>query len=183
LVGQSYGGLVGRSAALDAPARLASLTLLSTGPAAVRETETPRLVMLEDALGAFSLQQVWDAMRQMDAEAGVLPPADPRIAAYMKARWLANAPAGLAAVARQLRTEPDRTDELARCVAEGLHVAVVSGSRDYAWPVPWQAETAARLGVPHTVVDGAAHSPNAERPEATAKVLADFWDAAPTARG
>ncbi|MEU8140065.1 alpha/beta fold hydrolase [Streptodolium elevatio] len=177
LVGHSFGGLVARSAALDAPARLASLTLMSTGPAAVRDTETARLLMLEDALAVASLQQVWDAMRQLDADQGLRPHRDPAVAAYLHQRWLANSPAGIAATARQLRTEPDLTDELAARVAAGLRVLVLSGARDYAWPVTWQAETARRLGVRHLVVDGADHSPNAEQPEATAKGLADFWDA------
>jgi pimeloyl-ACP methyl ester carboxylesterase len=176
LVGHSFGGLVARSAALDTAGRLASLTLMSTGPGAVRESETARLLMLEVALGTLTLRQVWDAMREMDAQAGIQQPADPRIATYMRTRWLANAPAGLAAIARQLRTEPDLTDELAREVACGLRTMVLSGARDYAWPVPWQADTARRLGVPHVVVADAAHSPNAENPEVTAKSLADFWD-------
>ncbi|WP_436773503.1 alpha/beta fold hydrolase [Yinghuangia sp. YIM S09857] len=178
LVGHSFGGLVARSAALDDPARLASLTLMSTGPAAVRDTETARLLMLEDALAVHSLQQVWDAMRQLDAEQGIRPYPDPALAAYMHRRWLANSPAGIAATAQQLRTEPDHTDELAARVAAGLRVLVLSGAQDYAWPVAWQAETARRLGVRHLVVDDAGHSPNAEQPESTAKGLADFWDTA-----
>jgi pimeloyl-ACP methyl ester carboxylesterase len=179
LVGHSFGGLVARSAALDDASRLASLTLMSTGPAAVRDAETTRLLMLEDALGSLTLQQIWESMRQLDAEAGVAPPVDPRVATYLAARWLANSPAGLAAVARQLRTEPDLTGELAERVEGGLRTLILSGAHDYAWPVEWQADTARRLGVPHVVVDGAAHSPNAEQPEATAKSLADFWDAVP----
>lgn len=177
LVGHSFGGLVARSAALDSPARLASLTLMSTGPAAIRDTQTARLLMLEDALAVLSLGQVWDEMRRMDGEADVPAHPDPAIAAYMYERWITNSPAGVAATARQLRTEPDRTDELAARVDAGLRALVLSGAHDYAWPVEWQAETARRLGVPHVIVDGAAHSPNAERPEATAKGLADFWDA------
>lgn len=176
LVGHSFGGLVARSAVLAAPGRYASLVLMSTGPAAIQDSEAARLAMLEDALGSHTLGQVWDAMRAMDAEAGILPPADPRVAEYLRARWFANTPAALLAAARQLRTEPDRTPDLAALVAGGLRTLVLSGMRDYAWPVPWQAETARRLGVRHAVVDGAAHSPNAEAPEATAKELADFWD-------
>lgn len=176
LVGHSFGGLVARSAVLAAPGRYTSLVLMSTGPAAIQDSEAARLAMLEDALGSHTLGQVWDAMRAMDAEAGILPPSDPRVADYLRTRWLANTPAALIAAARQLRTEPDRTPDLAALIAAGLPALVLSGTRDYAWPVPWQAETARRLGVRHAVVDGAAHSPNAEAPEPTAKELADFWD-------
>ncbi len=178
LVGHSFGGLVARSAALDDAARLASLTLLSSGPAAIRDDEITRLLALEDALAGLSLPQVWEAMRQADREAGVASHPDPAVTAYLRDRWLANSPAGLAAAARQLRTEPDLTDALRERVAAGLRVLVVSGESDYAWPVAWQRETARRLDVPYVAVDGAGHSPNAERPEATARVLADFWDAA-----
>lgn len=177
LVGHSFGGLVARSAALDGPDFLASLTLMSTGPAAIQEPEVVRLKALERALAGLSLREVWDAMRAMDSESGVCPPSDPRIATYLRDRWLGNSPAQLMAVARQLRTEPDLTEELAEWVAWGMRTLVLSGERDYAWPVDWQAETARRLGVRHVVVAGAGHSPNAEAPEATARELADFWDA------
>lgn len=178
LVGHSYGGLVVRSAALDALGRLASLTLMSTGPAAISAAERERLLTLEAALVDVAMPHIWQAMRERDARAGVTPPADPRIAEYLRRRWLANTPLALAEASRQLRGEPDRTEDLAARVAEGLRALVLSGTRDYAWPVPWQAETARRLGVPHVIVDGAAHSPNVERPETTAKNLADFWDTA-----
>ncbi|HSA48982.1 MAG TPA: alpha/beta fold hydrolase [Yinghuangia sp.] len=178
LVGHSFGGLVARSAALDDHARLASLTLLSTGPAAIRDDETARLLLLEDALAGLSLHEVWEAIRQADRDAGVLPHPDPAVTTYLRNRWLANSPAGITAAARQLRTEPDLTDLLAARVAAGLRVLVMSGTHDYAWPVAWQRETARRLGVPYVAVDGAAHSPGAEQPDATAKGLADFWDAA-----
>ncbi|MDI2131014.1 alpha/beta fold hydrolase [Yinghuangia seranimata] len=178
VVGHSFGGLVCRSAALEAPGRMASLTLMSTGPAAIQEREVERLEHLEQAVAAFTLEQVWDAMRAMDADAGVQPPADPDVAAYMRTRWLANSPAALVEFARQLRTEPDLTDALAERIRAGLRVLVLSGADDYAWPVPWLAAMAHRLGVPHVLVDGAGHSPNVDDPEATAKGLADFWDLA-----
>ncbi|UGQ14409.1 alpha/beta hydrolase [Yinghuangia sp. ASG 101] len=175
LVGHSFGGLVARSAALDDAGRLASLTLLSTGPAAIRDAEIARLLLLEGALAGLSLGQVWEAMRRADRSADA-PPRDPVVTAYLRDRWLANSPAGLAAAARQLRTEPDLTDRLGACVAAGLRVLVVSGAHDYAWPVAWQRDTARRLGVPYVAVEGTGHSPNAERPDATARELADFWD-------
>lgn len=178
LVGHSFGGLVARSAAIEDAARLSSLTLMSSGPAAIRDAETARLLVLEGALAGLSLREVWDAMRRADRRGDGTAHPDPALDAYLRDRWLANSPAGLAAAARQLRTEPDLTDLLGARVAAGLRVLVVSGARDYAWPVAWQRDTARRLGVPYVAVDGAGHSPNAERPEATARALADFWDAA-----
>ncbi|OPC81245.1 hypothetical protein B4N89_10080 [Embleya scabrispora] len=175
LVGHSYGGLVCRSVALRAPERLASLTLMSTGPAAICPPEIERLLLLEDVLPVLTRQEVWEAMQAVELEAGLLPPADPAIAAFLRTRWLGTVPTGLLAMAEQLRSEPDLVADLAAVVAAGLPALVVSGVEDYAWPIPWQAEMAARLGVPHVVIPDTHHSPNVEAPDATATTLADFW--------
>jgi pimeloyl-ACP methyl ester carboxylesterase len=53
---------------------------------------------------------------------------------------------------------------------------VLSGVRDDAWPVPLLDEMAVRLGARRSVIDGAEHSPNTDRPLATARAIADFWD-------
>jgi pimeloyl-ACP methyl ester carboxylesterase len=175
VVGHSFGGLVCRSLALRAPERLDSLTIMSSGPAAICEPEIARLLLLEEALGALDPQTVWEAMRAVEADAGQLPPADPVIDEFLHARWLGTVPQGLMAMAHQLRTEPDTVDELATVVAKGLPALVLSGSEDYAWPVPWQADLARRLGVRHVVVDGAGHSPAVDGPGVTADALATFW--------
>ncbi|MFJ8738909.1 alpha/beta fold hydrolase [Embleya sp. NPDC127516] len=179
LVGHSFGGLVCRSVALRAPHRLASLTLMSTGPAAICPDEITRLLLLEEVLPVLSRQEVWDAMRAVELQEGLLPPADPVIAEFVRARWLGTTPEGLLGMAEQLRTEPDRVAELAALVAAGLPALVVSGVEDYAWPLPWQAEMAERLGVPHVVIPDTHHSPNVESPDATAAALADFWVSVP----
>lgn len=175
LVGHSYGGLVCRSVALRAPERLASLALMSTGPAAICPPEIERLLLLEDVLPVLTRQEVWEAMQAVESEAGLLPPTDPAIAAFLQARWLGTVPAGLLAMAEQLRSEPDLVTDLAAVVAAGLPALVISGVEDYAWPIPWQAEMAERLGVPHVAIPGTHHSPNVEAPGATAAALADFW--------
>ncbi len=41
-------------------------------------------------------------------------------------------------------------------------------------------EMAVRLGAHRSVIPGAEHSPNLDRPEPTAFALADFWDGLPT---
>jgi pimeloyl-ACP methyl ester carboxylesterase len=56
---------------------------------------------------------------------------------------------------------------------------VLSGAFDDTWPVPLLDEMAVRLGARRTVIDGAEHSPNTDRPLPTARALADFWDGLP----
>lgn len=179
LLGHSMGGLLARAAVLDGgePQAWASLTLMSTGPAAIEEGQRARTRMLVDALATMDLESIWQVMRSMDAGEVVDTPdpgAGDRVDAFLHHRWVSNVPQQLMATGRQLVTEPDRVDELA---AVGLPKLVVSGEADYAWPVPWQDAMAERLGARRAVVAGAAHSPNAERPAATAAVLDAFWGA------
>lgn len=180
VVGHSFGGLVARSAVMAGGGPWASLTLISSGPAAIEEGQRLRAGMLVDALRVMDLEQVWQAMRAMDAVGGV-PAAGAGAAGvvstgpveeFLRRRWLANVPEQLSAAARQLVAEPDLVAELA---AVALPKLVVSGEVDQAWPVPWLDEMALRLAARREVVAGAEHSPNAERPAATAEVLSDFW--------
>ncbi|MGW2396919.1 alpha/beta fold hydrolase [Kitasatospora sp. NPDC001664] len=176
LLGHSFGGQVSREAVLRAdPQALpwSSLTLLSTGPGAIDPPEAARTGLLVDALaGGLSLDEIWLLMQEMDKEKEK-PALDPEIAGFLHRRWVANRPEALIAMGGHLVAAPDRVAELA---AAGLPAQVVSGERDYAWPVEEQIAMAARLGVPHTTVPGALHSPNAEQPAATTAVLAGFWD-------
>ncbi|MFJ5232629.1 alpha/beta fold hydrolase [Kitasatospora sp. NPDC088391] len=174
LLGHSFGGQVVREAVLLDGSVLpwASLTLLSTGPGAIDPAETARTSLLLDALGSMDLESIWQVMRQMEGER--VPPLEPEIAGFLHRRWLANHPAALRAAGAHLVAAPDRVDELA---AVGLRTHVVSGEQDHAWPVPEQSLMAERLGARRTVVEGAGHSPNAERPAETAAALAAFWSA------
>jgi pimeloyl-ACP methyl ester carboxylesterase len=185
LLGHSFGGFVVREAVLRAArpknaGRLpwASLTLLSTGPAAIEAAEAAKTKLLMDALAVMDLESIWRVMKDMEAEdAGNAAPymaAD--IAEFIHKRWLANVPAALMAMGRQLIEEPDRVEALAEAVG-GMPVQVVSGETDYVWSPAWQAEMAKRLGARYVAVEGAGHSPNAERPEGTAAALAEFWSA------
>jgi pimeloyl-ACP methyl ester carboxylesterase len=177
LLGHSFGGYVVREALLGAadagPLPWDSLTLLSTGPAAVCADEAGRAELLVSALGVMDLEAIWRAMRELEAAAETAPALlDPEVAEFMHRRWLANVPASLRATGRQLTVEPDRVDALALV---DLPKLVVSGETDYAWPVEEQAKMAARLGARQVTVPGAGHSPNAENPHATAEALAEFW--------
>ncbi|GAB2704515.1 alpha/beta fold hydrolase [Kitasatospora kifunensis] len=175
LLGHSFGGFVSREAVLAAQAPLpwASLVLLSTGPGPLDPPEAARTKLLMDALPGMDLETIWQVKQQMEGEQSEsAEPLAPEIAEFLHRRWLANVPQALMAMGERLISQADRTEELAAVALPKLYV---SGVRDYAWPVDEQARTAERLGVRHVVVDGAGHSPNAERPEQTAAVLLAFW--------
>ncbi|WLQ36132.1 alpha/beta hydrolase [Streptomyces castrisilvae] len=168
LVGHSLGGQIGRAAVLLDVAPFRSLTLMSSGPAAVVEAQRVKLKILGDALATMTMDDVWAAMRAFD------PPAEADTDGEdLRRRWLRHHPAQLIATGRRLAAEPDRVAELA---AAGLPVHVLSGESDDVWPVPVLDEMAVRLGARRTRIGGAEHSPNTDRPDATAAALVSFWD-------
>ncbi|MFF8899870.1 alpha/beta fold hydrolase [Streptomyces lydicus] len=172
LLGHSLGGLVTRAAVLLDAAPFRSLTVLSSGPAAIDAAQQVRVRMLIDALGRLDMESVWQAMRELDPPEAANAATPPEIGAFLHRRWLNTVPEQLIATGRQMLEEPDRVAELCRT---GLPVHVVSGAVDYAWPVPSMDEMAVRLSARRTVIEGAEHSPNAERPEKTAEALTGFW--------
>jgi len=176
LVGHSLGGQIARAAVLLDPAPFLSLTLMSSGPARISESQRQRVKLLRDALDTMTMAEVWDVMQAMGPpeEAGAPAPAHgPEDPVRLRDRWLGTRPAQLLATGRQLCTEPDRVAELA---AVPLPFHVLSGTYDDTWPVPLLDEMALRLDARRTVVAGAEHSPNTDQPLPTARALADFWD-------
>ncbi len=172
LLGHSFGGLVARAAVIADPDRFASLVLLGSGPEALPGDQATALGMLAEALEAFDLPTVAALKAAYDAEAGRVPAKDPAIAAFVEQRFLANDPACLAAMARILSSEPDRTESLAKVAPRTL---VAYGNGDDAWSPKLQSETASRLGATVVSFPEAAHSPAAESPGDTAQALAAFW--------
>ncbi|GAA2529977.1 MULTISPECIES: alpha/beta fold hydrolase [Streptomyces] len=174
LVGHSLGGQIARAAVLLDHSPFLSFTLMSSGPAEISVSQQQRVKLLRDALAVLSMAEVWEAIRAMGPPEEVGGPArglgDEE---QLRRRWLGNRPAQLLATGRQLCTEPDRVAELA---AVPLPFHVLSGERDDTWPVPLLDDMAVRLDAHRTVVAGAEHSPNADRPLPTARALADFWD-------
>ncbi|MEV5375415.1 alpha/beta fold hydrolase [Streptomyces nondiastaticus] len=173
LLGHSLGGLVSRAAVLADASPFRSLTLMSCGPAAISAPQQERTRRLIAALGAYDMGAVWLEMRRADAESAPAAPVPPELDAFLRERWMATVPEQLMATGRQLTSEPDRTPELA---AVPLPKHVLSGAVDYAWPVPWMDAMAKELSAVRTVVQGAEHSPNAERPGPTAEALVRFWE-------
>jgi len=172
LLGHSLGGQIARAAVLRDASPFASLTLLSSGPGAISAAQQRRLKLLSGALPSMTMEQVWQAMRELDPVEAADERTPPAVAEFLHRRWLAGVPEQLLATARQLCEEPDRVAELA---ALRLPLHVLSGEIDYAWPVPLLDDMAVRLRATRTVVNGAGHSPNAEQPAETARALADFW--------
>ncbi|SFF72781.1 Pimeloyl-ACP methyl ester carboxylesterase [Actinacidiphila alni] len=174
LLGHSLGGLIVRDAVIThGTAAWASLTLMSSGPAAISEEQQARTRLLIDVLPVMDLEAIWQAMRSMDVENGEQPDTPPAVEDFLHRRWTTTLPEQLAATARQLMEEPDRVAELA--AAGPLPKMVISGEVDHAWPVPWLDAMAVRLGAERAVIKGAEHSPNTERPAETAAALIDFW--------
>ncbi|MCC9709497.1 alpha/beta fold hydrolase [Streptomyces sp. MNU76] len=178
LVGHSLGGQISRAAVLMDASPFASLTLMASGPAQISVGQQERVKLLRDALAVMDMEQVWDAIQAMEApepeeaDTGALDAGlDDR--ADLRRRWLATKPAQLIATGRQLCAEPDRVAELA---AVDLPKHVLSGERDDTWPIPVLDDMAVRLRAHRTVVRGAEHSPNTDRPKATADALSGFWD-------
>ncbi|WP_030929223.1 alpha/beta fold hydrolase [Streptomyces sp. NRRL S-646] len=179
LVGHSLGGQIARAAVLLDHAPFLSLTLMASGPAQISGSQQQRVKLLRDALAVMSMAEVWEAIQAMeppeetdtgesgDLDGGLDDQDD------LRRRWLGNKPAQLIATGRQLCVEPDRVAELS---AVPLPLHVLSGSRDDTWPVPLLDDMAQRLRAHRTVVQGAEHSPNTDRPLDTARAFADFWD-------
>ncbi|WP_367124201.1 alpha/beta fold hydrolase [Streptomyces phytohabitans] len=175
LVGHSLGGQISRAAMLRDASRAASLTLLSSGPAAVCQAQRERLELLVAGLAVLDMEAVWQAMRELDPPEAADERTPPAVREFLHRRWINTAPQQVTAAARQLLDEPDRVAELA---ALDLPLHVLSGEADYVWPVDWLDDMAVRLGARRTVVAGAEHSPNVDRPSETAHALVRGWEAA-----
>jgi pimeloyl-ACP methyl ester carboxylesterase len=185
LLGHSLGGIVARQAMLTRAARIASLTLLGSGPASLagQRAAVLREILAEldpmEAAGADDLaslgakiRQLWDEHLGPQAEADGTPE---HILAFLRERTLRNSPVGLIVMGRYLLGCPDRTHELAEL---GAQILVIYGENDDAWPPSVQDRMAKRLKAQRVCIPGAAHSPAVEAPETTASTLTAFWNAA-----
>jgi pimeloyl-ACP methyl ester carboxylesterase len=171
VVGHSFGGLVAQAAAIAAPEAFASLTLLDSGPAGLTGPRVDRMRALEPLLDTHGLEHVFEAVL---AGSPVRP--HDELVAFLRRRWLASNLIGLRVMGNEVQYAPDRVDELR---LTGVRTAVVTGEYDDAWLPEVQREMAERLGAPFHVVPGALHSPAAEQPAETARILLGFWAGSP----
>lgn len=171
LLGHSFGGHVVREALFggDIPPAVRSVTLLCSGPTAVTGPAGARAELFLAASESLTLQQIHE-FEPVDNHP------DPQVKAFLLRRWLGNDAASLRLMAHHLLGLEDRTDELrARLTELGLPCLVVTGTDEDVWPAELQRAAAERLGAHFAEIPGAGHSPNTQQPEATAKVLLDFW--------
>jgi pimeloyl-ACP methyl ester carboxylesterase len=176
LLGHSFGGLVVREAVLGG-CTPASLTLLSSGPAALpgpRAEELHFMLNYLDGTATADLRakvaEVWHGVLKPEAvAAGVTD----QIVAFLEERMLANNPTGLVTMATQLLKAEDKTAALA---ARNIPTFVLYGEEDNAWPTGRQREMASVLNAERTCIPCAAHNPNVEAPATTAHALTKFWN-------
>jgi pimeloyl-ACP methyl ester carboxylesterase len=172
LVGHSFGGLVVTQAAVLRPHRVATVTLVCSGPGALPAGQHDDLRMVVTTLQEQGLEAAWQQMRRIERESGATMPSA-EIEQFLHKRFLAGSAAGFQAFTRHLLTAADRTVDLA---CRPVPLLVMAGELDDAWPLPAQAGIAERAGGRYTVVPGAAHSPAVEDPDATAAVLGEFLE-------
>jgi pimeloyl-ACP methyl ester carboxylesterase len=171
LVGHSFGGMVCRAAVIAKPALFTSLTLMGSGPSAISGHRHTMLQLGEPLLLEHGLEAVWDLMTRTAAADSKYSATSEQLT-FLRGRFLANDPAGLLAMGRELRSATDRTEEL---VAAGVAVLVLHGVDDDAWPSSIQADMAEALGARHAVIPHAIHSPAVENPAGTVAALVEFW--------
>ncbi|MFY9915551.1 MAG: alpha/beta hydrolase [Nocardioidaceae bacterium] len=171
LVGHSFGGLVAGAAAIGHPERWASLSLMCSGPGALPGERGRAALRGAELLEREGLEAARLAKEHDNQQRGI-EPSPPEVEAFLDRRFMANAPASLAAMARHIGRAPDRTDELADLA---LPVAVLRGEHDDAFPHAAQDALASALGTSVVVIPDAAHSPAVEQPERTRDALVRIW--------
>jgi pimeloyl-ACP methyl ester carboxylesterase len=176
LVGHSFGGLVARSAVLQDPRAVRSVTLLGSGPGAISGHEADKARLLEAALLQYEPSLIWEIVEAAAREEPGHDQVPQEVRQFLRVRFVSNTKAGLLGMVRALLATVDRTEELSKT---GVPLLVAYGEDDYVWSPAEQADMARRLGAAECVVRGAAHSPAVEQAAATAAVLAGFWESCP----
>jgi pimeloyl-ACP methyl ester carboxylesterase len=177
LVGHSFGGIVVRDAVIKDPKVACTLTLLGSGPAALGGQRAEVLKFLRPVLAQGGIEAVWQASEVVAAADPRRRDVDAYVKEFLRARFLAQRPVPLTAMADAMLSEPDRVDEL-RTAYDGP-LLVAHGESDDAWTPRQQLLMAQRLGAGYSVIEGSVHSPAAENPEHTADLLDRFWESAP----
>jgi 3-oxoadipate enol-lactonase len=160
VAGLSMGGQIALELWARHPARVAGLLLADTtaagetgGSRAARVAQAQRL--LREGMDPYAVEMLYLM---------VAPDARPAVARHVLAMMRSTDPAGAAAAQRARAHRPDRRADLG---AIAVPTVVVVGSEDDLTPIAdAQALADGVPGAELVVVDGAAHLPNLERPDA-----------------
>jgi pimeloyl-ACP methyl ester carboxylesterase len=171
VLAHSFGGLICREAIL-AGAPAASLTLLCSGPGALRGKRGMLVELMRPIIEDGGVPAVFAATEELDAADPKKANLPPEIRDFLRRRFLAHPAAALLGMGTTVTTAADRVDELR---ATGLPVLVAYGDQDDAWSAEEQADMARRLGVTPVVFTGHGHSPAVEDEEMVASALEQFW--------
>jgi pimeloyl-ACP methyl ester carboxylesterase len=167
VVGHCLGGFVARHAVLSDPGLARSLTLLCCGPSmreAKHKVMLGGLMTMHKNGGTITL---WPIVKRLLAED------DAVMREFWHAKLATMNPHFVAGAAHSMGEEQDRTEELTKA---GIPALVVHGKRDKRlWGPHAYQGMADKLSAELIVIDKAAHSPNMEQPEPTARALLDFW--------
>lgn len=175
VVGHSFGGYVVRTAAAleGGSDRIASLTLMDSGPGRVTDPRTlADLALLTAALPEQDVETIWRTKRELERELGALEPA-PDVEAFLHARFVQTHPTALSVAAGQLQDDQDRVIDLR---SRTMPLFVITGTGEDVWSADELVAMAEHLGAGCAVIADAGHSPAVDQPETTAAVLVQFWN-------
>lgn len=166
LIGHSLGGVIVRAAAVASPTSFHDVTMFCSGPHGWQYRKAAEKTILADTC---SNRALFDAQNPLwagrpDAEL----PDDVRM---VRERFDHTSVLSVLAGAAILEDRADTTDALR---ATGLPVLVAHGVWDGAWPIPWQADMAERLGAEYAVIAESYHGPQVENPLGTVAVFDTF---------
>jgi pimeloyl-ACP methyl ester carboxylesterase len=167
VVGHCLGGFVARHAVLNEPDLARSLTLLSCGPSMREAKHKLMLGGLKSMHKNGGTITLWPLVKRLLAED------DTVMREFWHAKLATMNPHFVTGAAHSMGEENDRTEEL---IKAGIPSLVVHGKRDKRlWGPHAYQGMADKLNADLIVIDKAAHSPNMEQPEPTARALLDFW--------
>jgi pimeloyl-ACP methyl ester carboxylesterase len=167
VVGHCLGGFVARHAVLSEPSLARSLTLLCCGPSMREAKHKVMLGGLKTMHRNGGTITLWPIVRRLLAEDDVV------VREFWHTKLATMNPHFVAGAAHSMGEERDRTEEL---IKAGIPALVVHGKRDKRlWGPGAYQDMADKLNAGLVVIDKAAHSPNMEQPEPTARALLDFW--------
>ena len=182
LLGHSMGGMIAQVAALRDAARLQALILMDTSCGAPEGLDSTDLELGVAVVREHGMVTLLELMEARDAEV-LETPASVRVRAerpgweeFERSKFVNSSPAMWASMVRQMLSQDDRIDHLAR-LPESLPVLVLVGEQDAPFMGPSERMAKSIPGAQAAVViPDAGHSPQFENTDAWWKALTSFLE-------